>query len=203
MIAAAAGALQLWASYQSAEASHETYRQAETLHIRAAQLDSNNLVHMFSAAICADRAGRSFEAERYYRTLLEDSRTEGLFRAAIRNNLAGILTRSNPTSERLQEAMSLIEQAIAFDELGPFFSTKGWIMIGLARHDEAVSAFRRAAELDRSSYEIAAGLAAAQAKAGHEPTAVQETLTQARELARDARPNPQLRARLAEVGIDW
>lgn len=203
-IAIAAEAFQLWASYiPSAESAHEPYTQAETLYLQAYRQNPENPVLKFSAAICADRAGRTYEAEQYYRALLELPDTSGLFQAAIWNNLAGILARANPSPERLAEATDLIERAIGFDELAPFFSTKGWVLLAMDRTAEAVAAFERAVTLDGSSYEIVAGLAAAQHRSGSDPGLVDQTLRRAQDLARNTRPNPQLADRLRDIGLDW
>lgn len=203
LLTATAQAYEALASHQDHHRSVDPYSQAETLYVRAARLEPENLNHLFSAALAANLAGRNYEAEQYYRTLQAHPGPSGLFRAAIENNLANILSGPGASPARLAEAMTLVDRAIATESIAPFRSTRGWVLLGLERTDEALSEFEAATMTDPGSAEAWAGLAAARRVVNMDSTEVEAALTRARSLFGDRMPSRQLGERLRGVGLSW
>jgi|GEM_PF-4676253 len=204
LITTAARAHLLWADALTGEKAIETYSLAETMFVRAAQLEPGNPNYRFQAAAAASRANRPYEAERYYREVVEDPATPSDLLAAARNNLAGLLSLVNPNQQRLQEALSLADQAVAFGPVPAFHGTRGWVLLGLGRTADAASEFQEVARLDGNSVEAWAGLAVVRAASGAPPEQVAEALGKARELAAVSGPiSSELRARLDAAGVRW
>jgi len=181
----AARASQRQAEARPSETASELYAQAEQFYLRASQMQPENPNFLFNAAICADAAGRSAQAEQYYRTLLARPAQNDLFTAAIRNNLAGLLSRENPTPARLSEALELANQAVAFQEIGAFYGTRGWIHLAQDMHPAAESDFRRVTVLDESGPEGWLGLAALLKDSGREKDEWVPLLDRARRVSGD------------------
>lgn len=203
VIVTAAQAFQRWAEAVPSDAASEPFDQAATLFVRAARLEPDNLNHLFSAARCADDAGRPSEAEAHYRALLGSPGATGLFRAAVQNNLAGILSRVNPTPNRLQESLGLANRAIQFQAIAPFLGTRGWTLLGLDRVSDALNDFQQATQADPSSFEAWAGLAAAQKRTPDTESQSENSMARARQLIGDQKPPQELRSRLEPTGLSW
>jgi tetratricopeptide (TPR) repeat protein len=167
-VAMAGLASQRQAEARPPETATELFAQAEEFFLRASRLQPENPNYLFTAAICADAAGRPGPAEEYYRTLLTTFAGSDLFSAAVRNNLAGLLSRENPTSARLTEALQLANQAVGFGEIGAFYGTRGWLHLARDAHDSAEADFRRVIELDEAGVEGWLGLAAVYKDSGRD-----------------------------------
>ncbi len=201
LILSTAKAYETWASYLAHQDASEPYTRAETLYLRAAEIDPENLNHLFSAAINAGNAGRLAEAERHYRTLLARPESTGIFGAAVRNNLSIVL--SEPSVNRADEALSLADEALRVRELAPFHGTRGWALLALSRPEEALAAFQNAVSLNPGSVDAWAGVAAARKATGADPGAVDEAIGRANSLSEGRRVSRQLAARLTAAGIAW
>jgi tetratricopeptide (TPR) repeat protein len=203
VVVTAAQAFQQWGEASAPQEASEPFDQAATLFVRAARLEPENLNYLFSAARCADDAGRPGDAEAHYRELLASPRASGLFQAAVRNNLAGILSRNNPTSQRLDESLALATQAVEFQSLAPFHGTRGWTLLGLDRISEARADFQQATQIDPGSFEAWAGLAAAQLRSPETQARAESSMDRARQLARGRKVPQELRSRLEPTGLTW
>ncbi len=194
------------ASQRQAEAmpqgATETFAQAEELFVRAGAMQRENPNHLFAAAICADAAGRPAQAEQYYRTLLGRFGSADLFTAAIRNNLAGILSRENPTRPRLAEALQLADAAVGFGEVGAFHGTRGWIHLAQANLSAAESDFRRVTQLDESAAEGWLGLAAVLKASGGDEAETQAALARVRRATGGGPLPPELDLKARRHGLD-
>lgn len=184
------------------ETASESFAQAEEFFVRASNIQPENPNFLFTAALCADAAGRPGPAEQYYRTLMNGFAGNDLFTAAIRNNLAGLLTRENPSPARLSEALLLANQAVGFDNIAAFFGTRGWIHLAQAAHGPAESDFRRAAELDSSSAEGWLGLAAVYKQSGREVAEWTAALDRARALSGSGGLARELSTKARMYGLD-
>lgn len=204
-VEAAGRANLLWAEYLPENEAANAFAQAESFFARAAQLDPSNQSHRFQAAGAASRAGRPYEAERHYRQIIEDPTSEGLLLAAARNNLAGLLSLVDPNPTRLREAEGLSQQAASFQPpIAAFHGTRGWVLLGLGRAEEAADAFQEAARLDNRSIEAWAGLSIARKASGSPQELVDEAMNQARGLKSEVGPiTAELRQRLTVAGVDW
>lgn len=193
-----------WAeSLQGNEAS-EAFMQAEALFVRAAQLNPDNPEHLFLAAGAASRAGRSIDSERHYRDVIAHRNAGGLLLAAARNNLANLLSMGSATPQRLEEALSLANDAVAFRPMSAFLGTRGWVLLGLDRAADAAADFQEAANSDPSSVEAWAGLSVARTALGAPEEEINQALSRARENAAESGPITQeLRERLASAGLRW
>lgn len=203
VVVTAAQAFQRWAESVPPETATEPFDQAATLFVRAARLEPENLNHLFSAARCADDAGRPGDAEAHYRELMGSPGLGGLFRAAVENNLAGVLSRHNPTPQRLEESLALANRAVEFQALAPFLGTRGWTLLGLDRVADAQADFQRATQVDPSSFEAWAGLAAAQRRSPETESESAASLARARQVASGRAIPNELRSRLESIGISW
>lgn len=181
----------------------EAYAKAEEFYLRAAGIQPDNYNHLFAAAVCADAAGRSAEAERHYRLLLDRMSGEDLFTAAIRNNLAGVISRTSPSRPRLEEALTLADAAIQHEPVAAFYGTRGWILLALGRPEDAAADFTRVAESEGGAVEGWLGLAAVYAVAQNRPDDLAGAIERARAAAGPGGLDRELRARVAQFGVPW
>ncbi len=109
----------------------------------AAEIDPENLGHLFSAARCAGALQSYPEAISRYRDVLSAGNPGGLFGAAVRNNLAQMLEQGSESGDTLEEAKSLAEQAVAFQAHPAFLGTLGWIELRMGNGARAEELFRQ------------------------------------------------------------
>ncbi|SAL44008.1 tetratricopeptide repeat protein [Caballeronia peredens] len=95
---------------------------------------------LFDRTLDAHRAGRTQEAESGYRAVLADNP-----RHADALHLLGLIRREHGA---LDEAESLIRQALALDEQARFAGSLGSVLLDQGRKPETEAMFRRAIELD-------------------------------------------------------
>ncbi len=200
-VAVAAVATQRKAETAAQADADELFAQAAEFYLRASLLQPGNPNFLFTAAICADAAGRSAAAEQHYRDLLGRFPATDLFGAAIRNNLAGVLTRENPTSTRLAEALELANQAVGFQEIPAFYGTRGWVHLARKSHRDAEADFQRVTQLDPASAEGWLGLAAVLKDVEGEPSRWQPPLQRARQVAGSAGLSRELQVKAAMYGL--
>lgn len=201
-VAMAGLASQRQAEARPPEIASELFAQAEEFFVRASQMQPENPNFLFTAAICADAAGRPAQAEAHYRTLLGRFPSADLFGAAIRNNLAGVLSRENPTPARLADGLQLANQAVGFQEIAAFYGTRGWIHLAQDSHQLAEADFRRVTELDPSSAEGWLGLAAASKDSGGDPSNWGQHLERARQVAGPSGLSRELRIKAQIYAIE-
>jgi tetratricopeptide (TPR) repeat protein len=201
-VAMAGLASQRQAEARPLEVASELFAQAEEFFVRASQMQPENPNFLFTAAICADAAGRPRQAEGHYRTLLGRFPSTDLFGAAIRNNLAGVLSRENPTPARLAEGLQLANQAVGSQEIAAFYGTRGWIHLAQDSHQPAQADFRRVTELDPSSAEGWLGLAAASKDSGGDPADWGQHLERARQTAGPSGLSRELRIKAQTYAIE-
>ncbi len=201
-VSMAAVASQRQAEAMPPETASDTFAQAEELFVRAATIQPENPNHLFTAAICADAAGRPSQAEQYYRTLLTRQTSNDLFTAAVRNNLAGILSRENPTPPRLAEALQFANAAVGFGDIGAFHGTRGWIHLAQANHEAAEADFRRVAQLDQAAVEGWLGLAAVLKASGRAESDVQTAIGRVRQATAGSPLSRELDIKAKKYGLE-
>ena len=203
LIVASARALQRQGETMDRGMASEVFGQAEEFYVRAAGLQPENPNHAFNAALCADAAGRPGVSERLYRTLLENFPDADLFTAAVRNNLAGILTRSDPSEARLREALGLADAAVGFQRIGAFYGTRGWIRLALGDLAGAESDFREILQLDPSGVEGWLGVAAVASRVEARADEVTQALGRVRTQL-DGQPiSAELQVKADLYGLVW
>lgn len=203
LVLASARALQRQGETQDRSSASEVFAQAEEFFVRAGAMQPENPNHLFNAALCADAAGRPGAAERFYRRLLVDFSGNDLFTAAVRNNLAGVISRSDPTPERLREAQGLANDAIAFQRIGAFFGTRGWIRLALGDLANAEADFREIIQDDPAAVEGWLGLAAVASRAGDRPGDVEQAAGRLRSLISSTPLSGELQVKAEMYGVQW
>jgi len=203
LVLASARALQRQGETMGRGMASEVYGQAEEFFVRAAGMQPENPNHAFNAALSADAAGRLGVAERLYRSLLENYPDADLFTAAVRNNLAGILTRSNPSPERLREAQNLANDAIAFQRIGAFFGTRGWVRLALVDLNGAEADFREIIQENPAAVEGWLGIAAVASRAGDRGADLEQAIARVRSLTLAAPLSAELQVKAGMYGLQW
>lgn len=202
LVLASARALQRQGQTQGRSGS-ESFAQAEEFFVRAGTLEPGNPNHLFNAALCADAAGRSGAAERFYRRLLADFSDQDLFTAAVRNNLAGVISRSDPTPDRLREAQALASDAIAFQRIGAFFGTRGWIRLALGDLTGAEGDFRQIIQDNPAGVEGWLGIAAVASRAGDRGADLDQAVARVRTLTSATPLSAELQVKAEMYGLQW
>ena len=200
----AARAHLIWADALEGSEATDAFVQAEALFIRAAQLDPNQPEYLLLAARAASQAGLPANAERHYRDVISHPEAGGLLLAAAQNNLANLLSMTNPSRPRLEEALDLANEAVRFSNHASFYGTRGWILMGLNRPSEAAADFQEAANIDPDSVEAWAGLSVARSATGASKEEVNQAMNRARQNAAASGPiTNELRERLTAAGVSW
>lgn len=115
------------------------------------------------AAMLAEQANDMAAAVRLYERLLSSADApSGFPLAVVKNNLAyGLLVLSESSEDKsgLRRARSLVEEAIGIAQVSEFHDTLGAVSTAMGDRAQAITAFRRALELDPSAIPPKAALA--------------------------------------------
>lgn len=179
------------------------FARAAEAALKAARLEPANLNWLFLAAGSASEAGDDAAAEKHYRALLNEPTCTGLFAAAVRNNLAILLSRTSPTQARLSEALGLVNAAIAEEgDIGAFYETRGWVHHAMGHFSEALADFDRVVQIEPASLAGWVGLAVAR-RSGPNPDQAgsDAALDQVSRLSAGSELEPSVARRLSAAGL--
>ncbi|MBL4591714.1 MAG: tetratricopeptide repeat protein [Phycisphaerales bacterium] len=165
----------------------------------AAEIDPDNLGHLFSAARCAGLLQDYSGSAQRYRSVLSGGDLQGLFGAAVRNNLTQMIEQGTDNRDDLGEALVLVKQAVAFQEHPAFLSTLGWIELRLGNQDRAEALFRQVVENDAEDAEGWIGLCASLQATN--PTGSSDAMVKFMGLVSPRGVNPATLAHLSRFGI--
>lgn len=119
-------------------------RHGDAIRVLEAFLDANDATSvrgLFLLGASYERSGQHKEAEAAFRRLLE---LEPDFPEAL--NYLGYMWAER--GENLEEALELIEKAVAMDpDNGAYVDSLGWVYYKMGRHEDALTQLRRAARL--------------------------------------------------------
>lgn len=176
--------------------------RAEAQYLKADELAPQDLNLLFGAAMAASRDDRPDDAERHYRELMTRDGVTGLFQAAIRNNLAAVLTWGDRSEVERTEALELANAAIEFRPVSAFIGTRGWLHYSSRRWENAIADFDRVTREDPGSFEGWAGLAASMKANGDSALDVQRAWRRALSVYSDDLASPKIMKVLSGAGFD-